>query len=119
MSRSPMTSAGAPRAGRQGVKLTIVAIDNNGGGIFDFLPVSRVAAGRENDPSASTGAGDATEAPDLYTRHGPPPTGLPSAGAAALYGLDFERAEDPAGFRAALERALASLGSTIVEVRSD
>jgi 2-succinyl-5-enolpyruvyl-6-hydroxy-3-cyclohexene-1-carboxylate synthase len=106
-------------ARRLGLKLTIVAIDNDGGGIFDFLPVSRVAAGRETDPSAETIAGDATEATDLYTRHVATPTGLHFAGAAALYGLAYERAEDPAGFRAALERALASPDSTIIEVRGD
>ncbi|HEX4437145.1 MAG TPA: 2-succinyl-5-enolpyruvyl-6-hydroxy-3-cyclohexene-1-carboxylic-acid synthase [Solirubrobacteraceae bacterium] len=106
-------------ARRLGLKLTIVAIDNGGGGIFDFLPVSRVAAGRETDPSAETVAGEATEATDLYTRHVATPTGLHFAGAAALYGLAYERAEDTAGFRAALERAMAAPESTIVEVQTD
>jgi 2-succinyl-5-enolpyruvyl-6-hydroxy-3-cyclohexene-1-carboxylate synthase len=106
-------------ARRLGLKLTIVAIDNGGGGIFDFLPVSRLPAGRENDPSAETVAGQATEATDLYTRHVATPTGLHFAGAAALYGLAYERAEDPAELRAALERAMAAPESTIVEVQTD
>jgi 2-succinyl-5-enolpyruvyl-6-hydroxy-3-cyclohexene-1-carboxylate synthase len=106
-------------ARRLGLKLTIVAIDNDGGGIFDFLPVSRVAAGRETDPSAETVAGEATRATDLYTRHVATPTGLHFAGAAALYGLAYERAEDTAEFRAALERAMSVPESTIIEVRTD
>jgi 2-succinyl-5-enolpyruvyl-6-hydroxy-3-cyclohexene-1-carboxylate synthase len=106
-------------ARRLGLKLTIVAIDNGGGGIFDFLPVSRVSAGRETDPSAASVAGDATEATDLYTRHVATPTGLPFAGAAALYGLAYDLATDPAEFRAALERSMAAPGSTIIEVRGD
>jgi 2-succinyl-5-enolpyruvyl-6-hydroxy-3-cyclohexene-1-carboxylate synthase len=106
-------------ARRLGLKLTIVAIDNDGGGIFDFLPISRVSAGRETDPSATTIAGQATEATDLYTRHVATPTGLRFAGAAALYGLAYERAEDPAEFRTALERAMAAPESTIIEVRGN
>jgi 2-succinyl-5-enolpyruvyl-6-hydroxy-3-cyclohexene-1-carboxylate synthase len=106
-------------ARRLGLKLTIVAIDNDGGGIFDFLPVSRVAAGRETDPSAETVAGEATGATDLYTRHVATPTGLHFAGAAALYGLGYERAEDTAEFRAAVEGAMSVPESTIIEVRTD
>jgi 2-succinyl-5-enolpyruvyl-6-hydroxy-3-cyclohexene-1-carboxylate synthase len=106
-------------ARRLGLKLTIVVIDNDGGGIFDFLPVSRVAAGHETDPSAEALMGDATEATDLYTRHIATPTGLHFAAAAAFYGLSFERAEDPAEFRMALERAMASADSTVIEVQGD
>jgi 2-succinyl-5-enolpyruvyl-6-hydroxy-3-cyclohexene-1-carboxylate synthase len=106
-------------ARRLGLKLTIVAIDNGGGGIFDFLPVSRVSAGRKTDPSAASVVGEATETTDLYTRHVATPTGLHFAGAAALYGLSYERAEDPAEFRAALERAIASPETTVIEVRGD
>ena len=78
-------------AGRLGLKLTIVLLDNGGGGIFDFLPVSQ-----------------SRRAASIYTRHIATPTGLDFARAAALYGLSHERVADVHGFRAALERALVA-----------
>jgi 2-succinyl-5-enolpyruvyl-6-hydroxy-3-cyclohexene-1-carboxylate synthase len=91
-------------AKRLGLKLTIVLIDNSGGGIFDFLPVAQNTLAREQD---------------IYTRHIATPTGLDFADAARLYGLDHVRATDLRGFRAALEQALESERSSIVEVRGD
>jgi 2-succinyl-5-enolpyruvyl-6-hydroxy-3-cyclohexene-1-carboxylate synthase len=88
-------------AGRLGLKLTIVLLDNGGGGIFDFLPISQ-AGGR-----------------DIYTRHIATPTGLDFAKAASLYGLSHERAADVQGFRAALERALSHEHASIIEVRGE
>jgi 2-succinyl-5-enolpyruvyl-6-hydroxy-3-cyclohexene-1-carboxylate synthase len=105
-------------AGRLGLKLTIVLLDNEGGGIFDFLPVSRVPLYRGRDPSAAALGGPASLAPDLYTRHVATPTGLDFSAAATLYGLGHERATDVPGFRAALERALGADRSAIVEVRT-
>jgi 2-succinyl-5-enolpyruvyl-6-hydroxy-3-cyclohexene-1-carboxylate synthase len=87
-------------AGRLGLKLTIVLIDNGGGGIFDFLPVAETER-------------------DIYTRHIATPTGLEFADAAKLYGLEHERVEDVPSLRAALEHALASETSSIVELRGD
>ena len=86
-------------ASRLGLKLTIVLLDNDGGGIFEFLPVSR-------------------EGEDFET-HVATPHGLDFAHAAALYGCGHERAADPEGFRAALDRALAAERTTIVAVRTD
>jgi 2-succinyl-5-enolpyruvyl-6-hydroxy-3-cyclohexene-1-carboxylate synthase len=110
-------------AARLGLKVTIVLLDNGGGGIFDFLPVSRAAMTREPEPGPSsdemTGSGARDERPapeDIYTRHIATPTGLDFAKAAALYGLSHERVGDVPGFRAALERALAGGRSSIVEV---
>jgi 2-succinyl-5-enolpyruvyl-6-hydroxy-3-cyclohexene-1-carboxylate synthase len=92
-------------AQRLNLKLTIVLVDNGGGGIFDFLPVSRAAMAREAD---------------IYTRHIATPTGLDFAKAAALYGLAHERVETIPAFRAALERALLpGAGSAIVQVQTD
>lgn len=105
-------------ARRLGLKLTIVLLDNGGGGIFDFLPVAESAFAREEDPLARE-AGPGARARDIYTRHIATPTGLDFADAAKLYGLDHERVEDVRSFRAALERALASERSGIVEVRGD
>ncbi|MGA2319758.1 MAG: 2-succinyl-5-enolpyruvyl-6-hydroxy-3-cyclohexene-1-carboxylic-acid synthase [Solirubrobacteraceae bacterium] len=91
-------------ARRLRLKLTIVLLDNGGGGIFDFLPVSRM-------PMATAG--------DVYTEHIATPTGLDFADAAALYGLSHERVENASGLRAALERALAHESSSIVEARGE
>ncbi len=93
-------------ARRLALKLTIVLIDNGGGGIFDFLPISRADMALAQDPLEG----------DVYTRHVATPTGLDFAAAAALYGLSHERVGDVSAFRAALARALAREGSSIVEV---
>jgi 2-succinyl-5-enolpyruvyl-6-hydroxy-3-cyclohexene-1-carboxylate synthase len=91
-------------AQRHRLNLTIVLLDNEGGGIFDFLPVA---------------AAKMALAGDIYTHHVATPTGLDFAAAAELYGLAHERVGDLAGFRAALERALARDRSGIIEVRTD
>ena len=92
-------------AKRLGLKLTIVLLDNDGGGIFDFLPVSRTTMARGND---------------IYSEHIATPTGLDFAKAAELYGLGYERVETIPALRAALEQALSSrVGSTIVHARTD
>ena len=98
-------------ARRTGTKLTIVLVNNNGGGIFDFLPISGASMARESNAAL-------TEQEDLYTHHVATPTGLDFAQAAALFGLGHEPAEDLPGFRAALERALEREQSCIVEVRT-
>ena len=41
-----MAYAVHPKLGRIGIVATIVVVDNGGGGIFDFLPVSRAEMGR-------------------------------------------------------------------------
>jgi 2-succinyl-5-enolpyruvyl-6-hydroxy-3-cyclohexene-1-carboxylate synthase len=86
-------------AGRLGLKLTIVLLHNDGGGIFDFLPVSREGA--------------------EFVEHVATPHGLDFAHAAALFGLGYEVADDPDGFRAALKRTLDADRTSIVAVRSD
>jgi 2-succinyl-5-enolpyruvyl-6-hydroxy-3-cyclohexene-1-carboxylate synthase len=108
-------------ARRLALKLTIVLLDNAGGGIFDFLAVSRARIARTHDPrtAASVAAQEAGDVQDIYTRHVATPTGLDFAAAAALYGLSHVRVEDVHGFRAALERALDAGDSNIIEVRSE
>jgi 2-succinyl-5-enolpyruvyl-6-hydroxy-3-cyclohexene-1-carboxylate synthase len=86
---------------RPGLKLTIVLLDNDGGGIFDFLPVS------------------GTEPRERYVEHVATPHGLDFAHAAALYGLDFADADGIEGFRGALEAALGAPRSAIVRVRTE
>ena len=100
-------------ARRLRLKLTIVLLDNGGGGIFDFLPVARASIARRPNPR-QPGADD-----DIYTRHVATPTGLDFASAASLYGLGYERVEDVRSFREALERALALERSSLIAVPGD
>jgi 2-succinyl-5-enolpyruvyl-6-hydroxy-3-cyclohexene-1-carboxylate synthase len=126
-------------ARRLELDLTIVLIDNRGGGIFDFLPVAAAPMAREHTArgvgarhaeTAQERAGDREEVraqeggasrDDLYTRHIATPTGLDFALAAQLYGLEHEAVADVISFRAALERALTPRPghSRIIEVRTD
>jgi len=86
-------------ARRLELSLTIVLLNNDGGGIFHFLPVLREA--------------------DAFERHVATPHGLQFAHAARLYGCAYERPEDLAALRSALERALASGRTTLIELRTD
>jgi len=108
-------------ARRLGLKLTIVLLENRGGGIFDFLAVSRAGMARTRDEAtaASAAAREGGEEQDIYTRHVATPTGLDFAGAAALYGLSHVRVGDVQGFRTALEHALGGHESGIIEVRGE
>ena len=106
-------------ARRLGLKLTVVLLDNGGGGIFDFLPVSAARMARDHDRhGGGPGAPGQEDLPeDIYTHHIATPTGLDFAAAATLYGIAHERVGDVHGFRAALERALGEPNSSIIEVR--
>ncbi|HVL94733.1 MAG TPA: 2-succinyl-5-enolpyruvyl-6-hydroxy-3-cyclohexene-1-carboxylic-acid synthase [Solirubrobacteraceae bacterium] len=84
---------------RLGLDLTIVLVNNDGGGIFHFLPV----------------AGER----DAFEEHVATPHGLDFVHAAALYGLRHARAGDMSTFDAVLAEALVLRGGTIVEVRTD
>jgi 2-succinyl-5-enolpyruvyl-6-hydroxy-3-cyclohexene-1-carboxylate synthase len=85
-------------AQRLGLELTIVLVNNDGGGIFEFLPVAR-------------------EGED-FEHHVATPHGLDFAQAAVLYGARHAHVPGVAGLRAELERALGSGGVTILEVRT-
>ena len=85
-------------ASRLGLKLVVVLVNNDGGGIFHFLPV----------------AGET----DAFEEHVATPHGLHTGRLAALFGLEHEPVIDPEAFRAALDRALAADGSTLIEVRT-
>ncbi len=85
-------------AGRRlGVPLTIVVIDNAGGGIFDFLPV------------ATQGA--------EYEEHVLTPTGLEVERVAELYGAGYRSVTDLAGLRDALDTPPD--GTTIIHLRTE
>ncbi|HVE69293.1 MAG TPA: thiamine pyrophosphate-binding protein, partial [Solirubrobacteraceae bacterium] len=81
-------------ASRLGLELKIVLLNNDGGGIFHFLPI-------------------ATQG-DAFEEHVATPTGLDFARAAALYGLAHRRVETAE----ALAEGLAAPGSAILEVRT-
>jgi 2-succinyl-5-enolpyruvyl-6-hydroxy-3-cyclohexene-1-carboxylate synthase len=83
--------------GRLGLDLTIVVVDNAGGGIFDFLPVSTQR--------------------DHYEEHVLTPTGLDVARAAALYDAAYEPVDDLGGLRTALARPPS--GTTVLHVRTE
>jgi 2-succinyl-5-enolpyruvyl-6-hydroxy-3-cyclohexene-1-carboxylate synthase len=91
--------SGLLAASRVGSKLVIVLIDNDGGGIFEFLPASGQGA--------------------AYVDHIATPHGLDFTHAAALYGLGYERVASVEAFRSALDGALAADRSTIICVRTD
>jgi 2-succinyl-5-enolpyruvyl-6-hydroxy-3-cyclohexene-1-carboxylate synthase len=90
---------GLMAARRQHVPLTIVLLNNDGGGIFHFLPV----------------AGES----DAFEEHVATPHGLDFAHAAALYGCGFERPGGLDELRVAVERSIAGGATTIIEVRTD
>jgi 2-succinyl-5-enolpyruvyl-6-hydroxy-3-cyclohexene-1-carboxylate synthase len=85
-------------ASRLGLSLTIVLLNNDGGGIFHFLPVSGEA--------------------DAFEEHVATPHGLEFARAAALYGLGYERPIDAGALREAVLRSVTGGGTSIIEVRT-
>jgi len=79
--------------------LAIVLLDNDGGGIFHFLPVSRAGA--------------------AFEEHVATPHGIDFAQVAALFGCAYERPADPPAFAAALAGALQAGGTTLIHVRTN
>jgi 2-succinyl-5-enolpyruvyl-6-hydroxy-3-cyclohexene-1-carboxylate synthase len=87
-------------AGRRlGLDLTIVLLNNDGGGIFHFLPVA--------------GEGDAFE------EHVATPHGVDFTDAARFYGCGFERPADLESLKAAIARSIHDGGTTVIEVVTD
>ena len=87
-------------ARRHGLNATIVLINNDGGGIFSFLP-QQEQAGEHFEELFGT------------------PHGLDFRLAAELYGLDYHLAGSRDDFRAAVGRSLAAPSVAIVEVRTE
>ncbi|HET8976823.1 MAG TPA: thiamine pyrophosphate-binding protein [Solirubrobacteraceae bacterium] len=85
--------------GQLGLALTIVLLNNDGGGIFHFLPVSGEA--------------------DAFEAHVATPHGLRFEHAARLYDLDYEVVSAEEELRAALRADRAPGRSRLVEVRTD
>jgi 2-succinyl-5-enolpyruvyl-6-hydroxy-3-cyclohexene-1-carboxylate synthase len=87
-------------ARRLGLQLTIVLLNNDGGGIFHFLPVSGQS--------------------DAFEEHVATPHGLDFEHAAELYGCAYARSGSVAELRATVTRSIdVSHGTMIIEVRTD
>jgi len=86
-------------ARRLGAAPTIVVVNNDGGGIFEFLAVA--AAG------------------PAFEEHVATPHGLDLAAVAALFGLEHERVAARARLRDAVAAAVASGGGALLEVRTE
>ncbi|MEA2584083.1 MAG: 2-succinyl-5-enolpyruvyl-6-hydroxy-3-cyclohexene-carboxylate synthase [Thermomicrobiales bacterium] len=88
-------------AKKYGLRATIIVLNNDGGGIFSFLP------------QATTTEQDTFE--ELFGT----PIGLDVESAAALYGATFARPATWTAFREAVAAGLAGDGLTVVEVVTD
>ena len=82
-----------------GLDATIVVINNDGGGIFSFLPQA--------------------SSPEYFEQLFGTPHGLTFESAAALYGASYHLASDDAALDAALAAGIAGEGLHIVEARTD
>jgi 2-succinyl-5-enolpyruvyl-6-hydroxy-3-cyclohexene-1-carboxylate synthase len=86
-------------ARRSGIPLTIVLVDNGGGGIFDFLPV-------------------ATQT-DAFEAHVATPAGIDVASLCAAYGLHHLAVSTLDELRAALDHGISSDGTQLIHVRTE
>jgi 2-succinyl-5-enolpyruvyl-6-hydroxy-3-cyclohexene-1-carboxylate synthase len=83
--------------GRHGVKATIIVCDNNGGGVFSFLPQA--------------------QHPDVFEEIFATPLGLDFAQIARLYGLVYSPVTDRSGLEPAISDAIDKATPTMVVVR--
>ena len=84
-------------ARRHGLRPVVVVLDNDGGGIFDFLPHAEHA--------------------DVFEELFATPLGLRMADVARLYDLALHRVDDTSGLRPALRAALDGERAALVSVR--
>lgn len=84
---------------RCGIPITIVLLNNNGGGIFHRLPI------RNHEP----------EFTDLFLT----PHGLDFEPAIRMYGLDYQRVTDRDSFRQAFAQSVNQRSTCVIELRSD
>jgi 2-succinyl-5-enolpyruvyl-6-hydroxy-3-cyclohexene-1-carboxylate synthase len=82
-----------------GLDATVIVLNNNGGGIFSFLPQAAYE--------------------DTFETYFGTPHGLTFRAAADLYGLDYALVEDRASFTAAVRESREKSGTTIIEVPGD
>ena len=82
---------------RHGIKAALVVCDNNGGGVFNFLPQS--------------------EHPDVFEEIFATPLGLDLSQVARLYGLVYSPVSDRSGLEPAISDAIAAPTPTMVVVK--
>ena len=86
-------------ARRFGLDATIVLINNDGGGIFSFLPQA--------------------DDPEHFEALFGTPHGLDFQPAAMMYGLGYHRTETKQDYRSALEHSFVTPGVSLIEVKTD
>jgi len=98
----------AAKAVTANAHLTIVLLNNNGGGIFESLPVARLGA--------ATGAAGHD---DLFEKFFATPQAIDFSKLAAAYGVDYHRLPDSAALRPILRKKLPASGIRLLELRCD
>jgi 2-succinyl-5-enolpyruvyl-6-hydroxy-3-cyclohexene-1-carboxylate synthase len=88
-------------AQRYNLRATIVVFNNDGGGIFSFLPVAAY--------------GEAVRFEELFTT----PHGVDLAAVAPLYGLDHTRVSNWSDYADAIEKSFVHPGVSVIEVPID
>ncbi|MCP5039429.1 MAG: 2-succinyl-5-enolpyruvyl-6-hydroxy-3-cyclohexene-1-carboxylic-acid synthase [bacterium] len=88
-------------ARRYPLRATIVVFNNDGGGIFSFLPIAAY--------------GEAVRFDELFNT----PHGVDFSAAAKLYDLQHTRVDTPAQFSSALEKSVSHGGVSLIEVPID
>jgi len=83
----------------RGLPITVVVLNNDGGGIFSFLPVSRHE--------------------DFFEPFFGTPQGVEFGDAAKMFGLDYKCPETAEEFLAAYRAARSRNGPALIEVRTD
>jgi 2-succinyl-5-enolpyruvyl-6-hydroxy-3-cyclohexene-1-carboxylate synthase len=86
-------------AKKHGVDATIVLVNNDGGGIFSFLPQAELDDGFD----------------ELFGT----PHGIDFAPVAQMYGVGFARAADDCALRRLLRESIGAAGVQVIEVRTD
>jgi 2-succinyl-5-enolpyruvyl-6-hydroxy-3-cyclohexene-1-carboxylate synthase len=82
---------------RHGIRATLIVCDNNGGGVFNFLPQAQHT--------------------DVFEEIFATPLGLDFAQVARLYGLVYSPVTDRSGLEPAIADALGAQTSTMVVVK--
>ena len=96
---------GLTAACRLGVDLTVVVVDNDGGGIFSFLPIADLPIADRNHVD--------------HRRLFHTPHGLDLSHAAHLAGATLHQPTDRPGLEDALTRSVGAVGLHLVHVRTD